>query len=52
MKKILIIISSLLVIASSNSCSERELDLYPPSLDDIQEINTEDKLQKFLNSDT
>lgn len=50
MKKYFILISSLLVLASSNSCSERELDLYPPSQDDIQEINTEDKLQKFLNA--
>ncbi len=50
MKKFLILISSLLIIGSSNSCSERELDLYPPSLDDIKEINSEDKLQKFLNS--
>lgn len=50
MKKILIIISSLVVIFTSNSCSENELDLFPPSLDDIQDINTEDKLQKFLNA--
>lgn len=50
MKKFLIILSSLLVISASNSCSERELDLFPPSLDDIQDINTEDKLQKFLNA--
>lgn len=39
-----------MVLAGSNSCSERELDLYPPSQDDIQEINSEDKLQKFLNA--
>lgn len=39
-----------MVISASNSCSERELDLFPPSLDDIEEINTEVKLQQFLNS--
>lgn len=39
-----------MVIFASNSCSENELDLFPPSLDDIQDINTEDKLQKFLNA--
>lgn len=39
-----------MVFSASNSCSERELDLYPPSLDDIQDINTEEKLQLFLNS--
>lgn len=50
MKKYLIILSSLLVLSTSTSCSEAELDLYPPSLDDLQDIDTEDKLQKFLNA--
>ncbi len=50
MKKILIIISSLIAISISNSCSDKELELFPPSLDDIQDVNTEDRLQKFLNA--
>jgi hypothetical protein len=50
MKKFFIILSSLLVISTSNSCSDKELELFPPSLDDIQDINSEDKLQKFLNA--
>lgn len=50
MKKFLILISSLLVISASNSCSDRELELYPPSQDDIQDIDSEDKLQKFVNA--
>jgi hypothetical protein len=39
-----------MVISASNSCSDKELELFPPSLDDIQDINTEDRLQKFLNA--
>ncbi|WP_028120955.1 RagB/SusD family nutrient uptake outer membrane protein [Epilithonimonas tenax] len=50
MKKFFIILSSLLVITANNSCSDKELELYPTSLDDIQDIDTEDKLQKFLNA--
>lgn len=50
MKKFLIIVSSLLVITASNSCSDNELELYPVSQDDIQDIDTEDKLQRFLNA--
>lgn len=50
MKKFLIIISALMVFSASNSCSERELELFPPSLDDLQDINTEEKLQLFLNA--
>lgn len=50
MKKYFIIISTLLLLFSSSYCSERDLDLYPPSLDDIEDINTEAKLQQFLNN--
>ena len=50
MKKFFIILSSLVLITASNSCSDQELELYPVSQDDIEDINTEDKLQKFLNA--
>lgn len=50
MKKYFLIIASLFLFLTNNSCSERELDLYPPSLDDIKDINTELKLQQFLNN--
>ena len=49
MKKFLIILSSVLLITASNSCRESELELFPPSQDDIQDINSEEKLQAFLN---
>ncbi len=39
-----------MVITTINSCRDKELELYPISQDDIQDIDTEDKLQKFLNS--
>lgn len=50
MKKFFIILSSLLAITASNSCSDKDLELYPITQDDIQDIDTEDKLQKFLNA--
>jgi len=50
MKKFFIILSSLLAIAATNSCSDKELELYPITQDDIQDIDTEDKLQYFLNA--
>ncbi|WP_333850805.1 RagB/SusD family nutrient uptake outer membrane protein [Epilithonimonas sp.] len=49
MKKYFYIIASFFLLSAANACSEKELDLFPPSSDDIQDINTEDKLQKFLN---
>lgn len=49
MKKYFYIVASCMVLIVSNACSEKELDLFPPSSDDIEDINTEDKLQKFLN---
>lgn len=33
----------------SNSCSERDLDLIPPQLDEIKDINSERQLQMLLN---
>ncbi len=50
MKKFFIIVSSLLVITTADSCSDKELELYPITQDDIQDIDTEDKLQYFLNA--
>ena len=38
------------MLATFNSCSENELDIYPPTSDDIADIDTEEKLQQFLNS--
>lgn len=49
MKKYFYIIASLLFLSTYSSCSEKELDLFPPSFDDIADINTETKLQQFLN---
>ncbi len=39
-----------MAITATNSCSDKELELYPITQDDIQDIDTEDKLQKFLNA--
>lgn len=49
MKKYILIISTLALLIAGNSCSERDLDLFPPSLDEIENINTEAKLQQILN---
>lgn len=49
MKKYFYIIASLFFLSLSNACSEKELELFPAASDDLQDINTEDKLQKFLN---
>lgn len=49
MKKYILIISTLALLFAGNSCSERDLDLFPPSLDEIEGINTEAKLQQILN---
>ncbi|WP_285269471.1 RagB/SusD family nutrient uptake outer membrane protein [Kaistella rhinocerotis] len=49
MKKYLIILSSALVFFTSNSCSNRDLELLPPDQDSLNEINTPTKLQQLLN---
>lgn len=49
MKKYLLIISTLALLVSGNSCSERDLELFPPTLDEITNINTGAKLQQMLN---
>ncbi|WP_379967882.1 RagB/SusD family nutrient uptake outer membrane protein [Epilithonimonas sp. UC225_85] len=49
MKKVFLLISTLFVLSVSNSCSENELELTSPTSDGIESIDTEDKLQKFLN---
>lgn len=49
MKKYFLIISSLFFLAASNSCSESDLELYPPSLDELNSVDTEAKMQQLLN---
>lgn len=49
MKKYIFIISTLLLFAIGNSCSERDLELFPPQEDEITDINTENQLQMLLN---
>lgn len=49
MKKYIYIITSLLFLSISNACTESDLELFPPASDDISDINTEAKLQQFLN---
>lgn len=50
MKKYIIVIASFFFFQASNSCSDRDLFLTSPSSDDIEDVNTEAKLQQFLNS--
>lgn len=49
MKKYILIISTALALYSINSCSERDLELLPPSADYADNINTPQKLQQMLN---
>lgn len=49
MKKYILIISAAITLSGFNSCSERELELLPPSADYAANINTKDKLQQMLN---
>lgn len=49
MKKYFLILSTLLLLQTSTSCSNSELDLYPPSADEITGADTEQKLQQLLN---
>lgn len=49
MKKYFLILSTLLFLFVHNSCSERDLDLFPPDKDEIDAVNTEAKLQQLLN---
>lgn len=49
MKKYILIITALFLLNTNNSCSERDLDLFPPQADEIANINTEDQLQQILN---
>lgn len=50
MKKYYYIIATILLFSIFNSCSEKELDLFPPVSDDITNMNTEAKMQQFLNT--
>lgn len=49
MKKFFLILSSIVIISASNSCRNSELNLTDPLGDKFESINTEDKLQQFLN---
>lgn len=49
MKKYLLIISGFLLSFAHTSCSERELDLFPPDKDEITNVNSEGQLQMLLN---
>lgn len=49
MKKYILIISAALALINFSSCSERDLELLPPSADYAANINTQDKLQQMLN---
>jgi len=49
MKKYFLIISSLFFLSAANSCSERDLELFPPNLDEVNSIDSEAKLQQLLN---
>ncbi len=50
MKKVFLLISSLVLLSINNSCSESDLDLVDPNSDLLETIDSEDKLQKFLNA--
>lgn len=49
MKKYILIIVSLVTLGAVNSCSERELFLTPATSDPIDSVNSEERLQMFLN---
>lgn len=49
MKKYFLIITCFLLFFAHNSCSERDLDLFPPDKDDLTAIDSEAKLQMLLN---
>ena len=49
MKKYFLIITSFLLFFAHNSCSERDLDLFPPDKDELTDVNSESKLQQLLN---
>ena len=50
MRKYSIILSLFAIIGISNSCSENELHMTHDYSDMVEDINTEDKLQQFLNN--
>lgn len=49
MKKVLIAILAVFSMQFMNSCSEDDLDIKPTYLDTLDSIDTEEKLQMFLN---
>lgn len=50
MKKYILIISSFFMLSVFSSCSQRELELFPPTQDPITALNTEKQLQQVLNN--
>ena len=50
MKKYFYIAASLFLLSGATSCSEGDLDMFPPNYDAIDNINSEENLQMFLNS--
>lgn len=50
MKKYIYLILSILTLSIGNSCSDREVYLNPATLDPPENVDTEAKLQMFLNS--
>lgn len=49
MKKILLTVLAVFSLQFMNSCSDEELDIVPSYLDTLDSIDTEEKLQQFLN---
>lgn len=49
MKKYYLIITSVFLFFATNSCSERDLELFPPFADEITNVNTEAQLQQLVN---
>lgn len=49
MKKYIFLLTTLFLFLANNSCSERELDLFPPQEDLIGNINSEAQMQQLLN---
>lgn len=50
MKKYILMVSAALLLNTVSSCREGDLDLSSASADQIENINSQDKLQKMLNS--
>lgn len=49
MKKYFLVFTTMVLLLVGNSCSERDLELFPPDLDGIGSTDTAPKLQMLLN---